>query len=45
LKVTEASESHKETLGEVWHATKTCGVCGAVLEIGIDGEGDIVYGE
>lgn len=45
LKVTKASESHTETLGEVWHATKTCGVCGAVLEIGIGVEGDIVYGE
>lgn len=45
LKVTQASESHRETLGEVWHATKICGVCGAVLEIGISGEGDVVYGE
>ncbi len=45
LKVTEASESHRETLGEVWHAAKTCGVCGAIVEVGIDAEGDIVYGE
>lgn len=45
LKVTESSDAHKETLGEVWHASKICGVCGGLLEIGIDAEGDIVYGE
>ena len=45
LKVTPASESHREALGEVWHVVKTCGVCAAQLELGIDAEGDIVYGE
>lgn len=45
LKVVKASESHRETLGEVWHATKICGVCGSQVDVGIDAEGEIVYGE
>ena len=43
LKVKRASESDHKALGEVWHITKTCGVCGMHHEIGIDEEGDIVY--
>jgi len=38
-----ATESHHKALGEVWHVTKTCGVCGMQQEVGIDAEGDIVY--
>ena len=30
-------------LKEVWHAEKTCGVCGMEQELGIDEDGDIVY--
>jgi hypothetical protein len=45
LKVAESSDAHREALGEVWHATKTCGVCGNIIELGIDAEGEIVYGE
>ena len=44
LKVSRASEAHEKTLGEVWHVTKVCGVCGAPDEIGLDREGEIVYG-
>jgi hypothetical protein len=44
LKVTRASKAHQETLGEVWHVTRTCGVCGTHDELGLDAEGDIVYG-
>jgi hypothetical protein len=43
IKVKPASESHHKALGEVWHVTKTCGVCGMLQEVGIDAEGDIVY--
>ena len=43
LKVKPATESDRKALGEVWHVTKTCGVCGMHHEIGIDEEGDIVY--
>lgn len=43
LKVTASSEAHTKALGEVWHATKTCGVCGMEHELGIDAEGEIVY--
>jgi hypothetical protein len=44
LKVTRASKAHEEALGEVWHARKICGVCGAEDELGLDAEGEIVYG-
>ena len=43
LRVRAASESHRKALGEVWHVTKVCGVCGMHQEVGIDAEGDIVY--
>jgi hypothetical protein len=43
LKVKRASEAHHKALGEVWHVTKTCGVCGMLQEVGIDADGDIVY--
>lgn len=44
LKVTRASKEHQQTLSEYWHVTRTCGVCGAHDEVGLDAEGDIVYG-
>ena len=44
LKVTRASKEHQQTLSEFWHITRTCGVCGAHDELGLDAEGDIVYG-
>lgn len=43
LKVRPALESDRKAFGEVWHVSKTCGVCGMEHEIGIDAEGDIVY--
>jgi hypothetical protein len=43
LRVRAASESHRKALGEVWHVTKICGICGMHQEVGIDAEGDIVY--
>ena len=43
MKVKPSSKSNKKTLGEIWHISKTCGVCGMEHEIGIDAEGEIVY--
>jgi len=43
IKVKPASESHRKALGELWHVTKLCGVCGMHQEVGIDDDGDIVY--
>ena len=38
-----AAESQREALNVVWIAKKTCGVCGAEQEVGLDPEGDIVF--
>jgi hypothetical protein len=43
LVVREASETHRAEFGEVWHVVRVCGVCGTHQEMGIDGDGDIVY--
>lgn len=43
MKVKPSSESLRKSIGEHWHVTKVCGVCGMYQEIGIDAEGDIVY--
>jgi transcription elongation factor Elf1 len=41
--VKPASDASRTELGEVWHASKICGVCGMEHEMGIDGDGEIVY--
>ena len=41
--VKEALDAHRQEFGEEWHAVLVCGVCGVHQELGIDGEGDIVY--
>jgi transcription elongation factor Elf1 len=38
-----ATDAQRKELGIAWQATKTCGVCGAVQEVGIDEDGDVVY--
>lgn len=43
IRVKPASDAHRKALGEEWHVTKVCGVCDMHHEIGIDGDGDIVY--
>jgi hypothetical protein len=43
LVVKEASASHARELNVVWQASLVCGVCGLSQELGIDGEGEIVY--
>lgn len=43
LSVKAADAELRKNLGVEWLATKTCGVCDAILELGINGDGDIVY--
>ena len=43
LAIKPAGAAHREEFNEAWHATKVCGVCGMVQEMGIDDDGDIVY--
>ena len=43
LVVREAPATHRKELGVVWNAMLVCGVCGLNQELGIDGEGEIVY--
>ena len=43
VSVKAATPAQRNELGVVWQATKVCGVCGAVQELGIDPDGDIVY--
>ena len=43
LVVKPASEAQRHELNVYWHAQKTCGVCGALQEVGIDEDGDVVY--
>ncbi len=43
LTVREASPALHVEFGEVWHAVLVCGVCGVQQELGIDGDGDVVY--
>lgn len=44
LKVTRASSAHQRALGEFWHVARVCGVCETPDELGLDAEGEIVYG-
>ena len=41
--IAPAEPTMREALGEVWHATLLCGVCGTLQELGIAGDGDVVY--
>jgi transcription elongation factor Elf1 len=43
LSVKPADADLRKNLGIAWRATKTCGVCEAILELGINDEGDIIY--
>ena len=43
LAVKPADAELRKNLNVSWLATKTCGVCGAIQELGISDEGDIVY--
>ena len=41
--VSPASQALREELDEAWHATLVCGVCGLQQELGIAGDGDVLY--
>jgi hypothetical protein len=43
ITIARASTQHDEALGERWHATLTCGVCGVRQELGIGRDGDVLY--
>ena len=43
LAVKPAGEELRKSLNVTWLANKTCGVCGAIHELGINDDGDIVY--
>lgn len=43
LIIRPATAAQRAELGEHWHVTKVCGVCGQEYEMGIDAEGEIVY--
>jgi hypothetical protein len=43
VSVRAAPESLRAEFGEAWHASLTCGVCGVQQELGIDGDGDVLY--
>jgi hypothetical protein len=43
LVVKPATEAQRQELNVAWQAEKTCGVCWAVQEVGIDDDGDVVY--
>jgi hypothetical protein len=44
VSVKPATPQLQESLGVAWSAFTTCGVCNSEHEIGIDADGDIVYG-
>jgi transcription elongation factor Elf1 len=41
--VAPADPTMREALGEAWHATLECGVCGAQQELGIGDDGAVLY--
>ena len=43
LAVKPAGGELRKSLSVSWLVTKTCGVCGAMHEMGINDDGDIVY--
>jgi transcription elongation factor Elf1 len=43
LVVTPATPDQRQEFDELWHVSKTCGVCGQEHEMGIDAQGDILY--
>jgi hypothetical protein len=43
MAVKPVEDRDRSPLGEVWLARRTCGICNAEQELGIDPDGDIVY--
>jgi hypothetical protein len=44
VSVRRALMSQHRELKSVWVVSRVCGICGLEQEIGLDAEGDIVYG-
>jgi hypothetical protein len=43
MKVKAATAAQRDDLAIAWQVTRSCGVCGAEEELGIDEDGDVVY--
>jgi transcription elongation factor Elf1 len=43
VSIARAGAQHGAVLGERWHATLTCGVCGARQELGLGDDGEVLY--
>ena len=43
VQVKPGSAALRAELDVLWSATLVCGICGAQIELGIDGEGEVVY--
>ncbi len=43
VSIARADARTDEALGEKWHATLTCGVCGVRQELGLSGDGEVLY--
>ncbi|MGH7582299.1 MAG: hypothetical protein ACREL5_03625 [Gemmatimonadales bacterium] len=43
VKAQAASAEQRAELAVAWIVTRTCGVCGAISEMGIDDEGEVVF--
>jgi transcription elongation factor Elf1 len=43
VSIKPAPKAQADELHVAWLASKTCGVCGTVHEMGIDAEGEIIY--
>jgi transcription elongation factor Elf1 len=41
--IARADAGADEALGEKWHATLTCGVCGVRQELGLSADGEVLY--
>jgi len=43
VKAAEARPEQRDALGVAWIVSRTCGVCGAISELGLDADGDVVF--
>lgn len=43
VKIDAAKPQIRDALGVEWQAVLICGVCGREQELGIDGDGDVVF--
>lgn len=43
VSIARSGAQHGAVLGEKWHATLTCGVCGTRQELGLSADGEVLY--